>query len=103
MCWIVQEDSTILDDNRLACLLGATLAMRQLAARAMPTASGRHAAKLRCPSGISRRPAPRGGGGVVLGQFSLRFDTGASNWEISAVCAALPLNVNTLPFAEMAT
>ncbi len=36
-------------------------------------------------------------------QFSLRFDTGASNWVISAVCGALPLKVSTLPSDEIAT
>lgn len=36
-------------------------------------------------------------------QFNLRRDTGASNWAISAVCAALPLKVSTLPSDEIAT
>src|SRR3954454_24709510 len=40
---------------------------------------------------------------VLDAQFSFRFDTGASNWAISAVCGALPLKVSTLPSDEIAT
>src|SRR3982751_1466095 len=40
---------------------------------------------------------------IAGAQFSFRFDTGASNWAISAVCGALPLKVSTLPSEEIAT
>ena len=40
---------------------------------------------------------------IQLVQFSLRFGIGVSNCAISAFCAALPLNVSTLPLAEIAT
>jgi len=39
----------------------------------------------------------------TLCQLSFRFDIGASNCAISAVCGALPLNVSTLPSTEIAT
>ena len=40
---------------------------------------------------------------ILLGQFSLRFGTGASNRAISAVCGARPLKVSTLPSLEITT
>lgn len=54
-------------------------------------------------SSAAIKPSPHSGEGSNYRQLSLRFAIGASKVAISAVCAALPLKVSTLPALEMAT
>jgi hypothetical protein len=91
---------SLFDNTRVAC-----------ASRRSPdrdTDQPRAAASHVCKTTLLRKgqrhpPPPHCGEGERLAQFSFRFDTGASNWAISAVCGALPLKVSTLPSTEITT